>query len=57
MGGSWLEWLLGSICFPWRWPREFWSGIMDGHKQWQVGQWPQFLQPQLVERDEKVAAK
>ena len=57
MGSSWWEWPVGSIGFSWRWPREFWSSIRDGQKQLEVVPWPQFLQPQRVERYEKVAEK
>ena len=54
---SWWEWLVGSIYFLLRFPREFLSGIMDGQKQWHMGPWPRFLQPQIFEREKKVAEK
>ena len=57
IGSSWWEWLVGSRCFFWRCPREFRSGIRDGHNQFQVEPWPRFLQTQQVERDKKVAEK
>ena len=57
MGSLWWEWSFGYRFFFWRWQREFRISIRDGQKQWQVGPWPRFLQPQGLERDDKVAEK